>query len=68
MRLSEDVDSWVTHPQYRKVLLQGTRSFRKPWISRSSKACQLRKRLHRTINSVKKSQRVFSWRFSSGEM
>ena len=23
MRLSEDVEGWVTHPQYRKVLLQG---------------------------------------------
>ena len=61
VRLSEDVDmagGWATHPQYRKVLL---RSFRKPWISRSNKACQYRKRLHRTMNSVKKLQRVFSW-------
>ena len=39
--------------------LTRTRRFRKPWISRSSKACQHRKRLHRTINSVKKLQSVF---------
>ena len=48
--------------------LTRSRSFRKPWISRSSKACQHRKRLHRTINSEEKLQRVFLWRFSSGKM
>ena len=67
MRLSEDVnmDRRLGDTPMHNTLTR-TRSFRKPWISRSSKACQHRKRLHRTINSVKKLQRVFSWRFSNG--
>ena len=59
----------MTHPQCRIVLLQGHIALESHGLAASalSKACQHRKRLHRTINSVKKLQRVLSWRFLSGK-
>ena len=65
------IGGWVTHSQCRKLLLQGHVALESHGfiISPSSKACQQRKRLHNDyINSVKKLQRVFSWRFSIGKM
>ena len=61
----------MTHPQYRKVLLQGHVALESHGLAARARLASTEKAfigpVHRTINSVKKLQRVFSWRVSSAK-
>ena len=62
-----DIGGRVTHPQYRKMLLQGHVALESHGLAARARLASTKKRLHRTIDSVKKLQSALLWRISSGE-